>query len=455
MAAWRSIARDASSILIGQLATIGFGVADTLMAGRASSEDLAALSVGAAFYISIFIGLTGVVQALIPVVGQHHGSGHPRLVGRAFQQGVWLALGLAVPAMLLMFFPDALLALTDITPEVAQRTREYLFWLGWGLPLALLLRCYSALNQGMSRPLLVTMLQLGGLALKLPLNAWLVFGGGAVPALGVKGCALATLLVLALQLLVAWVMLWRLPIYAPFRLWHDWEGPRWSDQKELLRLGLPAGASYFVEVTAFTLMAVFISHFGTTALAGHQIVANLASVAYMLPLSIAVATGAQVAQLRGADNAQGAWHAGSQGIGMAVGLSVGLGLGLFVLRGPIVSAYSLDPAVRTIALQLFVFIAIYQIFDAAQVTTAFALRSFRIAAAPAVAYVVSLWGIGLAGGWVLGFNFGGHIPRALHGASGFWAANLAALALVATLLLLMYRRLGRGFMQTAQPLARP
>lgn len=455
MSAWRSIARDAGSILIGQLATIGFGVADTLMAGRASSEDLAALSIGAALYISVFIGLTGVVQALIPVVGQHHGSGEPRQVGRAFQQGVWLALALAVPGMGLMFFPGVLLALTDVAPEVAQRTRDYLFWLGWGLPLALLLRCYSALNQGISRPLLVTVLQLGGLALKLPLNAWLVFGGGAVPALGVTGCALATLIVLVLQTAVGWTMLARHPLYAPFGLWRDWDRPRWRDQKELLRLGLPAGASYFVEVTAFTLMAVFISHFGTTALAGHQIVANLASVAYMLPLSIAVATGARVAQLRGAGEARAAWRAGCQGIGMAVGLSMTLGLMLFLLRGPIVSAYSLDPAVRAVALQLFVFIAVYQIFDAAQITTAFALRSFRIALAPAVAYVVSLWGIGLAGGWGLGFNLGGRIPQALHGAGGFWAANLAALALVATLLALMYRRVGRPLRQTPPAPATP
>lgn len=448
MPAWRPIARDAGSILIGQLATIGFGVADTLMAGRASSEDLAALSVGAALYISVFIGLTGVVQALIPVVGQHHGGGEPRQVGRAFQQGVWLALALAVPGMLLMFFPGPLLALTDATPEVAQRTRDYLFWLGWGLPLALLLRCFSALNQGISRPMLVTALQLGGLALKLPLNAWLVFGGGGLPALGVTGCALATLIVLALQGGIGWAMLARHPLYAPFGLWRDWGRPRWHDQKELLRLGLPAGASYFVEVTAFALMAVFISHFGTTALAGHQIVANLASVAYMLPLSIAVATGARVAQLRGAGDARAAWHAGCQGIGMAVGLSMSLGLVLFVLRSPIVMAYSLDPAVRAIALQLIVFIAVYQIFDAAQITTAFALRSLRIALAPAVAYVVSLWGIGLAGGWLLGFNAGGKIPQALQGASGFWAANVAALALVAALLVLMYRRVGRSFRQT-------
>ncbi|PPE65892.1 MATE family efflux transporter [Caldimonas caldifontis] len=443
MAHWRSIARDAGSILLGQLATIGFGVVDTLMAGRASPEDLAALSIGAAIYICVFIGLTGVVQALIPLVGHHRGSNAPAEVGQVFQQGVWLAAFLSLPGMALLFFPGPLLALTDVAPEVAQRTRDYLHWLGWGLPLALLFRCYSGLNQGISRPLLVTVLQLGGLALKVPLNAWFVFGGAGLPAFGAPGCAVATVIVLALQLAVGGALLARHPLYRPFALWSGWTAPRWADQKELLRLGLPAGASYFVEVTAFALMAVFISHFGTTALAGHQVVANLASVAYMLPLSIAVATGARVAQLRGAGHPREAFQAGWHGIRLAAGLSVALGLVLWLLRSAIVGFYSPDPAVRAVALQLFLFIAVYQIFDASQITTAFALRSFRIALAPALAYVVSLWGIGLAGGWLLGFNVTGGVPEALQGARGFWAANLAALALVASLLALMYRRVGR------------
>jgi MATE family multidrug resistance protein len=440
---WRPIARDAGSILLGQLATIGFGVADTLMAGRASPEDLAALSIGAALYICIFIGLTGVVQALIPLVGHHRGSEAPIQVGQVFQQGVWLAVFLSLPGMALLFFPGPLLALTDVAPEVAQRTRDYLHWLGWGLPLALLFRCYSGLNQGISRPLLVTVLQLGGLALKVPLNAWFVFGGAGLPAQGAPGCAVATVIVLALQLAVGGTLLARHPLYRPFALWSGWTGPRWADQKELLRLGLPAGASYFVEVTAFALMAVFISHFGTTVLAGHQVVANLASVAYMLPLSIAVATGARVAQLRGGGQAQEAYAAGWQGIRLAAGLSVVLGLGLWLLRTTVVGFYSPDPAVREGALRLFLFIALYQIFDASQVTTAFALRSFRIALAPAWAYVISLWGIGLAGGWVLGFNLPGSVPAHLQGASGFWAANLLALALAAGVLAWMYQRVGR------------
>lgn len=447
MAVWRRIARDAGAILLGQLATIGFGVADTIMAGRYASTDLAALSIGMAIYVSLHVGLAGIVQALIPTIGQHHGAHEPEQVGEAFRQGVWLALMVSVPGCLLLWQPAALLALARSTPEMVAQVRDYLGVLAWGLPLSLLFRCYSGLNQGISRPLLVTALQLGALALKLPLNAWFIFGGAGVPALGVVGCAVATVLIHATLLLFAIAMLRLHPIYRPFRLWRCWRGPRWAVQRELLRLGLPTGASYFFEVTAFTLMAVFISHFGTTALAGHQIVANLASVMYMLPLSIAIATGARVAQLRGAGDARTARQAGWQGIGLAVGLAVVLGLLLYVSRPALLGLYTQDPAVRSAASALFVYIALYQVFDAAQVAAAFALRSYRVALVPAIGYGVGLWGLGLGGGYALAFDLSGRTPDWLHGAGGFWFGNAAALALVAVMLTVLYGAVSRRGVQ--------
>lgn len=436
----RPIALHAGSVLIGQLATIGFGVADTAMVGRYASGDLAALSMAAALYISLYVGLTGVVQALIPVVGHHRGAGESEQVGESFRQAVFLALMLSLPGMALLRWPDPVLQLASAPPELMQRARDYLGWLAWGLPLALLFRCYSGLNQGISRPLLVALLQLGALGLKVPLNAWLIFGGWGLPPLGASGCAVATVVIHLVLVLLAMAMLIGHPIYRPFRLGSGWHGPRWKAQKELLRLGLPAGASYFIEVSAFSAMALFISHFGTETLAGHQIAANIAGVAYMLPLSIAVATAATVAQLRGAGELRQARLAGWQGIGLSLVLSVLLGGLLFLLREPLVGFYTRDAAVRQAALQLITFIAAYQLFDATQITAAFALRSFRVALLPAVAYALSLWGLGLGGGYLLAFDLPGGVPAAVQGARGFWLGNALALALVAVLLIALYQR---------------
>ena len=433
------IARHAASILVGQVAVIGYAVADTVMTGRHDVADLAALSIGASLYVSVYIGLTGVVQALIPVVGHHHGAGDDAGVRRSFQQGVWLALALALPGMLVLLFPGPLLALANADAAVATRVHDYLGWLAWSLPAGLLFRAYGGLNQGLSRPLLVTLLQLMALATKLPLNAWFIFGGAGVPALGVAGCALATLVVQWVLATVSVTMLALHPAYARYRLFQAWQGPRWQELRELLRLGLPSGAALFFEVTGFALMAVFIARLGTTPLAGHQIVANIASVVYMLPLSIGIATGALSAQALGAGDRALARRSCRQGLLLALGV-VALASGVLVLaRQPLAALYTADAGVQAVAATLLLVVAATQLVDAMQCVASFALRSYRVAVLPALSYAVGLWGVGLAGGYALAFRVPGW-PQALAGPVAFWLANGAALALVCALLLWLLQR---------------
>ncbi len=434
------IARHAASILVGQVAVIGYAVADTVMTGRHASADLAALAVGAAIYISVYIALIGVVQALIPVVGHHHGAGDRDGVRRSFQQGAWLAGFIALPGMALLLWPGPLLALAQTDAAVVERVRDYLFWLAWSLPAGLAFRVYSALNQGLGRPLLVTLLQLGALALKLPLNAWLIFGGAGVPALGVAGCALATLIVQWTLATAALAMLTRHPAHRALRLFADWPRPRWATQRELLRLGLPSGAAMFFEVTGFAMMAIFIARLGTVPLAGHQIVVNLTSVVYMLPLSIGIATGALASQALGAGDAAQARRLCAQGLALALGLVALASVAMLLARDALAAAYSSDAAVQQMARHLLLLVAFSQLADAAQCIASFALRSYRIALLPALVYAVGLWGVGLAGGYGLAFATPSGWPVALSGPAAFWFANGAALLLVSALLLELLRR---------------
>lgn len=434
------IARHATSILVGQVAVIGYTVADTVMTGRHDSTDLAALSIGAAVYICVYIALTGVLQALIPVVGHHHGAGNNEGVRRSFQQGVWLALAIALPGMTVLLFPGLALSWARTDAAVLERVQSYLGWLAWSLPAGLLFRVYSGLNQGLSRPLLVTLLQLMALGLKLPLNAWLIFGGAGVPALGVAGCAIATLIVQCTLAGVAALMLMHHPAYRELQLFARWSRPRWDAQRELLRLGLPSGAALFFEVTGFALMAVFIARLGTTPLAGHQIAANVAAVLYMLPLSIGIATGAQTAQALGAGDRTQARRIWRQGLWLALALVAMLGALLAGLRGPLARAYSPDPAVQAVATQLLLFVAASQLADATQCIASFALRAYRIALLPALSYAIGLWGIGLAGGAWLAFSPPPVWPNALAGPAAFWLANVVALGCVSALLLALLQR---------------
>ena len=140
-------------MLVSQWAGISFGVLDTAMTGHASPTDLAAMALSASIYITIFVGLMGVVHALIPILAQHFGAGNNAEVGRSWGQGVWLALGLSVVGAILMLFPDVWLSMSgDVAPDVRERIASYLRALVLAMPAALVFRTIYALGTAVSRP---------------------------------------------------------------------------------------------------------------------------------------------------------------------------------------------------------------------------------------------------------------------------------------------------------------
>ena len=438
------IASLAWPILVGQLAVISNGVLDTAMTARFSSTDLAALALGASVYVSVFVGLSGVLLALSPIVGQLYGARRLHEIGYEVKQSVWLALFLSLAGFLVLLFPGPLLKLAQVSPELEHKVTLYLQTLALALPATLGLRIYGALSSALGKPKMAMLIQVDSLLLKVPLNALFIFGGLGLPAFGGPGCAIATAVTAWVALLAALAIMRTASLYQRLGLFGTgFVGPRWKAQRELLRLGIPMGLSYLIEVTAFTFMALFIARLGATMVAGHQVTANFGTVLYMLPLSIASATGILVAQEIGAGRLEEARRAGNAGIGLAVLLSCVLGALIWLARAAIIRAYTPDPAVAAVALPLFVFIGFYQLFDALQVTTAFVLRAYKVAVVPTLMYAVALWGIGLGGGYLIGLDPLGMAPDALHGAAGFWLGNSASLGLVGAALLWYLRRVQR------------
>src|SRR5260370_42135738 len=118
----RKIAALAWPVLIGQLAIIAFGVIDTAMVGRYSATDLAALGLGSSIYISVYIGLTGILTALQPIAGQLFGALREAEIGEAVRQALWLAAGLVVICFVCLYFPPPPFCLAPSPPPLPERT---------------------------------------------------------------------------------------------------------------------------------------------------------------------------------------------------------------------------------------------------------------------------------------------------------------------------------------------
>lgn len=274
----RKIAGLAWPVLIGQLAIIAFGVIDTAMVGRYSAVDLAALGLGSSIYISVYIGLTGILTALQPITAQLYGARRYIEIGEEVSQALWLALALTVIGFLILFFPGPVLQVARVPEALHERTVAYLRILAFGLPAGLAFRVYSSVTNAVGKPRLVMILQIGALLLKVPLNTWFIFGGFGVPALGGPGCALASTMINWALAALGMLLLTRVEVFMPFAIFSQFCWPVWRRQAAQLRLGIPMGLSYLIEVTSYTFMALFIARFGTTTLAGHQIAGNIGAV---------------------------------------------------------------------------------------------------------------------------------------------------------------------------------
>lgn len=430
----RRLYRLAWPVLVGQLAVIGFSTVDTVLVARHARQDLAALSIGAAAYITVFVGLMGVVLALGPIVGQLFGAGRLAQAGRQLHQAVWIALALALLGCALLVFPTPFLAIAQATPEVEAKARGYLLALAVALPGALLMQAYRGFNNAVSRPKAVMALQIAGLGLKLPLSAALVFGlpGVGIPPLGVIGCGIATAVVMWLQALVAWQVLRRDRFYTRFELFgRGLDAPDRAALLAQLRLGLPMGATIMIEVSGFTLMAIYISRLGVLPVAGHQIAANLAAILFMLPMAIGQAGMTLVSQRIGARDLADAVRLGWHAVLVALAAALVVAGALMVGRGTVAHLYTGDAAVLAVAVPLLGWLALFQVVDAVQAVASFVLRAWHVTLLPMWIYAVSAWAIGLGGGYVLAFDPFGGAPAAWRGQTGYWVAATAGLAVAA------------------------
>ena len=427
----RQLLHHAWPILIAQLLSMGMMIADTLIAGRYGTKDLAGVAIGSSFYISVIMLLAGTLQAIAPTVAHHVGAGRHGAIGPALQQGFWLAAMLAVPGVTLLLTPGALLRLADVPPDVAGKAADYLAATAAGLPALLFYRSFYAFNNAVGRPRALMAISAIATAVHVPLAWALTNGKLGLPELGGTGCGVSTAVVNWLGLICGLIYLARNPAYRPYRIFSRWQAPHPGELGKLLRLGVPMGLSTFIDISSFTLIAILVARLGVETVAGHRVIANLTGLIYMLPLALSIATLVLVGQAAGAHDWRRARLTARIGLTLAGSLAVLIGVLLWLLRQPLVDLSTADPAVQGVALGLVVYLCFYQGFDGLQTLAAYALRGYKVTLLPMVLHTVCFWGIGLSGGYWLSF----HAPWRAGSPSvaGFWEGCVLA-TFVASLL---------------------
>ena len=439
----RALLRLGGPLMVNNLAVAGMQFADAVMAGSLGARELAAVAVGGSFWFLGFTVCLGILMAISPIVSRHFGAGRFDLIGRYTRQGLYLAVLLGVPLLLLGQFAAApLLATFGIDPEFRDLTVGYVGAITFGAPgiFAFLALRFTTEGIGHTRPIMYT--SVFALLCNVFLNYVLMFGHFGAPAMGAVGCGWASAISMWVVMIALASYMILNPLYQKFHLFSKLAPLRLSAFREIFSLGFPIAITITAEAGLFSAVSILMGTRGTNITAAHQIAISFSSTTFMIPLALSAATTILVGQLIGAGRMRDARLAGIAGIFLCAAFMTFSAAFLLIFRDAVVAMYTSDVAVTGIAISLLLMAAIFQIADGIQIGAAGALRGYKDTNVPMVINVFAFW--------VLAFPLAYLAAITYKAAPNYvWAGFIVGLGVAATLLTWRYNRLSRNSLRTS------
>ncbi len=419
--------RLAVPLVIGQVGQMLIALSDTLMLGWLGVVPLAACSFASnLIYLPMMVGV-GMSLAVSVRVSNARGANDPAAARAALRHGFYItlslgALTLAGTAVLLPF-----LGVFRQDPEVIEAVPVYLLLVAASMVPAMATMAWKNHADAMNRPWPAFWISMGGVVLNIVLNWGLIFGNLGMPAMGLEGAGVATLI--ARTVAFIGLVIWSerdvaMREWVPYRWWCV---PDWKAVRSLLSTGLPASMQLLAEVSAFAAATLIVGMLGAAALASHQVALQCAATVFMIPLGISLAVTVRIGEVVGSGRREamrpiviGGW---------LMGLLVNLcSASAFVFAGwQIAGWFIAEIEVRQLAASLLLVAAAFQLCDGFQVISVGGLRGLDDVRVPAWMMFGAFWLFGIPlGSWLA---FGMEM-----GAQGVWWGLVTGLSLNALML---------------------
>jgi multidrug resistance protein, MATE family len=423
-------------IIVGQVSQMLMGVTDSLMIGHAGTVPLAASSFGSNVFSVFYIVGIGMMVPVAIMVARSHGARRSDEAAEYLRHGVAIAGVVGLIELLLLAALATQLARFGQPPEVIAIVAPFFLLIGASILPVLLYLALRQYAEAMGRPWMPMAIMLAGVGLNALLNWVFIFGHLGIPPLGLTGAGISTLLSRTIGAAVIFVWLQLDPVTRaawPAR----WFAPLSASRlREMLHIGLPAAGMLFFESTAFTFSTIMIGWLGAVPLAAHQIAITCASLAFMFPLGLSMAAGMRVSRAVGAGEPERLRPIGFGAMGLTTAMTGLFALGFGWGGHAIARGFVTDPTVITLAAQLLIVVALFQLFDGWQVTGSAVLRGITDVKIPAIITFAAYWIVALPVGFFLGV-------RGPLGAVGMWIGIASGLACAAVFLAVRFARLTR------------
>jgi MATE family multidrug resistance protein len=407
----REVILLASPVILTHLSITLMGVVDSAMVGRLGATELAAVGFGGVWLWTLFNGFIGAGTVVQTFVAQNHGADRPEECGKWAWQGLYALIPLtACGALILHFNVDFLMMLLAPSEEVQRLAGDYLAICAFGAIGMCAATIFSSffLGIGDSRtPLYVTVFVN---ILNATLDYALIFGEFGMPAWGVSGAAVATSLSELFYALVLGVLFLRRRQRRVFGT--AVVPPRKESVLRLLRIGLPIGGQYAIEMLSFAAFLTLVARLGDASMAASQAFIALLSISFMQAEGLSIAVCTLVGRYVGAMDLTAAARCYRSGQLLTLLISGAVAALFISLPEPLLRIFTDDPEVLRLARPLLVVGAIYQFFDAFGIVSDGALRGAGDTLVPFLMRVGLAWGLFLPLAWLLGIRLEGGLTAA-------------------------------------------
>ncbi|MFZ3587700.1 MATE family efflux transporter [Bacillus sp. DJP31] len=401
-------------ILITQLGMFSMVFFNTIMSGKYSSADLAAVAIGSAIWSPVFIGLSGILMAVSPIAAQRFGEKKNREVSSIVTHGIYLALIISLTIIILgALFLNPLLEIMGVPADVQGIAFDYLVGLSFGIIPLFIFNVLRSFIYALGKTRIVMIIMISSLPINFFLNYVLIYGEWGFPELGGVGAGYATSVTYWLIAAVTAIIIKTQEPFSSHLVLSDFKEFSLKKCNEILKIGVPMGLSVFFETSMFAVVTILISKFNITTIAAYQTALNIVSFLYMIPISISMALTVLVGYEVGAKRYKDAKTYSWLGINLSILFALVTGLLVVLFRYEVVGFYSNEAAVITMGAHFLIYALFFQISDAVQATAQAALRGYKDVNIAFIMTLVAYWIICLPVGYLLA-NFS-HL-----GASGYW-----------------------------------
>ncbi len=420
-------------IVVGQIGVIVLGLADTLMIGHHSTQELAAASFVNNVFNLVIIFSTGFAYGLTPVVGALYGQNNLEATGRVLKNSLLANMLVAIGLMLIMSVLYAFVNRLGQPEELLPLIRPYYLILLASLLFVLLFNGFKQFADGLTDTKISMWILLGGNVLNIIGNYILINGKAGFPELGLVGAGLSTLVSRILMVVAFAFIFFCTRRYEPSRQGYRQGRINQRDFLRLNQLGFPVALQMGMETASFSLSAIMIGWLGTIALAAHQIMLAISQICFMMYYGMGAAVAVLVSNHYGRGEATAIRRSANAGFHLILLMAIATSVPIFLLRNHWGGLFTDNEAVSTMVAALVIPLLVYQFGDGLQINFANSLRGISDVRPMMFIAFIAYFIVSLPVGYICGFVLD-------WGITGIWMAFPFGLTTAGILYYLRFRR---------------